>query len=208
MDSSPGEVTRLLKAMHAGDEAAAGQLLPLVYKELHRIAEAYMRRERPDHTLQSTALVHEAYLRLLAGQSMELKNRAHFIAVASRLMRQILVDYARERRAAKRDGGCRIEFESLEAMERFRDSLGFLEESNVRRGKLARGFPKNDVIALAIICRRISNRKQWINRNFVEIEPFERFLQECLRSIRDARRLRKLFLSIGVNLNSELNGPS
>ena len=70
MDSTPGEVTRLLKAMNAGDAAAGEQLLPLVYKELRRIAEAYMRRERPDHTLQTTALIHEAYLRLVGEESV------------------------------------------------------------------------------------------------------------------------------------------
>lgn len=109
-------------------------------------------------------------------------------------------------KASERKDG--LEFESLEAMERFRDSIGFLEESKVRRGKLTRGSSKNDVVDLAIICRRISNKKQWINRNFSQTEPFERFLQECLRSIRDARRFRKQFLSIGVDLDSELNGPS
>ncbi len=97
---------------------------------------------------------------------------------------------------------------SLEAIEKFRQSIGFLEESKVRRGKLFRGFAKNDVVDLMIICRRISKRRQWINRNFNQVEPLERFLQEILRSIRDTRRIRKLFLSIGVDLNSEFNGPS
>jgi hypothetical protein len=97
---------------------------------------------------------------------------------------------------------------SLKAMEKFRQSIGFLEESKVRRGKLFRSFAKNDVVDLMIICRRISKRRQWINRNFSQVEPLEKFLQEILRSIRDARRIRKLFLSIGVDLNSELNGPS
>ena len=85
----------------------------LVYKELRRLAHYHSQSERPDHTLQSTALVHEAYIRLVGGEPVELQNRAHFIAVASRLMRQVLVDYARSRRANKRDGGCRIEFEDL-----------------------------------------------------------------------------------------------
>jgi RNA polymerase sigma factor (TIGR02999 family) len=90
--------------------------MPLVYKELRRLAHYQLRSERPDHSLQSTALVHEAYIRLLGGQPVELQNRAHFIAIASRAMRQILVDYARSRRANKRDGGCRIDYDDLPAL--------------------------------------------------------------------------------------------
>jgi RNA polymerase sigma factor (TIGR02999 family) len=111
-----GQVTELLHQWTQGDEKALRALAPLVYKELRRLAHYHLQSERPDHTLQSTALVHEAYLRLLGGQPPELQNRAHFVAVASRLMRQILVDYARERRASKRDGGCRIAFEYLDAL--------------------------------------------------------------------------------------------
>jgi RNA polymerase sigma-70 factor, ECF subfamily len=104
LDPNPGEVTQLLKAMQAGDSAAAANLLPLVYSELHRLARAAMRRERPDHTLQPTALINEAYLRL-AGQEVEWNNRAHFIGVAAHVMRQVLVDYARAHSAEKRAGG-------------------------------------------------------------------------------------------------------
>jgi RNA polymerase sigma factor (TIGR02999 family) len=112
-DYLSGQVTELLQHWKQGDEKALGDLLPLVYKELRRLAHYHLQSERSDHTLQSTALVHEAYLRLMDGQPLELQNRAHFIAVASRLMRQVLVDYARERRASKRDGGCRIAVEDL-----------------------------------------------------------------------------------------------
>lgn len=105
----------------------------------------------------------------------------------------------------RKDG---LEISSLAAIEKFRQFVGFLEESKVRRGKLFRGFPKNDVVDLMLVCHRISNKEQWINPNFSQIEPFESFLQEILRSIRDASRLRKLFLSIDVDLNSGLNGPS
>jgi RNA polymerase sigma factor (TIGR02999 family) len=90
--------------------------LPLVYSELRRLAHYHLQSERPDHTLQSTALVHEAYMRMMGQQPAQFQNRAHFIAIASRLMRQVLVDYARERRAGKRDGGCRIAFEFAEAL--------------------------------------------------------------------------------------------
>src|SRR5580704_14216133 len=106
----------LLHKWTQGDDEALRALLPLVYKELRRLAHYHLQSERPDHTLQSTALVHEAYLRLAGGAPAELQNRAHFIAIASRVMRQILVDYARERRASKRDGGSRIAFDYLDAL--------------------------------------------------------------------------------------------
>ncbi len=104
--SNPGEVTLLLKAMHDGDTSAAGRLLPLVYSELHRLAQAYMRRERPDHTLQATAVINEAYLRL-AGEDIDWNSRAHFIGLAAHVMRQVLVDYARQHKAERRAGGLR-----------------------------------------------------------------------------------------------------
>jgi RNA polymerase sigma factor (TIGR02999 family) len=111
-----GQVTKLLRHWRQGDTEALCALLPLVYKELRRLAHYHLRSERADHTLQSTALVHEACLRLMGGQPKDLQNRAHFIAVASRLMRQVLVDYARERQACKRDGGCRVELKFLESL--------------------------------------------------------------------------------------------
>jgi RNA polymerase sigma factor (TIGR02999 family) len=104
MESGCGEVTQLLEAMHDGDPGAAERLLPLVYAELHRLAKAYMRRERPDHTLQATALINEAYLRLL-GDDIDWKNRAHFIGLAAHVMRRVLVDYARAHKADRRAGG-------------------------------------------------------------------------------------------------------
>jgi len=115
-DDQSGQVTELLHHWKQGDQNALTALVPLVYKELRRLAHYHLQSERPDHTLQSTALVHEAYLRLLGDQPARLQNRAHFIAVASRLMRQILVDYARKRRADKRDAGCRIAFEDMAAL--------------------------------------------------------------------------------------------
>lgn len=106
MKAHPGEVTLLLKAMHDGDPAAAGRLLPMLYAELHRLAQAYMRRERPDHTLQPTALIHEAYLRLV-GVDIAWNSRSHFIGVAAHVMRQVLVDYARAHHAQRRAGRLR-----------------------------------------------------------------------------------------------------
>ena len=101
---SPGDVTRLLIDWSRGDQQAADRLIPLVYDELHRLARGYMRRERPDHTLQPTALVHEAYFRLVDQDRVEWKNRAQFFGIAAQAMRRILVDHARGRRYAKRRG--------------------------------------------------------------------------------------------------------
>ena len=98
------DVTRVLKSWRAGDSEAAAQLMPLVYEELRRLARNYLRRERGDHTLQATALVHEAYLRLVDDDSVNWQNRAHFYGIAAKLMRRILVDHARARNAAKRGG--------------------------------------------------------------------------------------------------------
>ncbi len=115
-DDASRQVTELLQNWKLGDEKALQDLLPLVYNELRRLAHYHLRSERPDHTLQSTALVHEAYMRIMGQQPAQFQNRAHFIAIASQLMRQVLVDYARERHAGKRDGGCRIAFEFAEAL--------------------------------------------------------------------------------------------
>ena len=98
-------VTKLLVEWRRGDEAALERLLPIVYKELHRVASARVRSEQPDLTLQATALVHEAYLRLVGLDRMTLQNRTHFFAMAARLMREILVDHARRKKAQKRGGG-------------------------------------------------------------------------------------------------------
>src|SRR5712691_4906228 len=105
MTHSPQEVTHLLVAWSNGDRAALDELTPLVYEELHRLAHQHMSRERPDHTLQTSALVNEAYLRLIDQRNVHWQNRAHFFSIASRLMRRILVDHARAHHYAKRGGG-------------------------------------------------------------------------------------------------------
>ena len=104
---SPKEVTRLLVAWSNGDQEAFDKLVPLVYDELHRRARRYLRKEQRGHVLQTTALVHEAYLRLIDARSLSWQNRAHFFAIASRLMRRILVDYARSRSYVRRGGEAR-----------------------------------------------------------------------------------------------------
>lgn len=101
---SPQNVTKMLRDWRNGDQEALEKLIPVVYDELRRQAAGYLRRERTGHTLQTTALIHEAYLRLINQQNIEWQNRAHFYAIAARLMRQILVDHARNRQAAKRGG--------------------------------------------------------------------------------------------------------
>jgi RNA polymerase sigma factor (TIGR02999 family) len=103
--TQPQEVTQLLLAWSQGDRAALDRLIPLVSTELHRLAHHYMRRERAGHTLQTTALVNEAYVRLVDASRVEWRDRAHFFAVSANLMRRILVDFARKRRYQKRGGG-------------------------------------------------------------------------------------------------------
>jgi RNA polymerase sigma-70 factor (ECF subfamily) len=103
--NSPEEVSRLLAECSYGNQAAFNKLLPLVYDELHRLASAYMSRERRDHTLQTTALVNEAYLRLVDQNRARWQDRVHFLAIASKVMRQILIDHARTHGRAKRGGG-------------------------------------------------------------------------------------------------------
>jgi RNA polymerase sigma factor (TIGR02999 family) len=105
VQSSTNRVTELLAKWRAGDQAALDALVPLVYCELRDVAHRHLRHERPNHTLQSTALVHEAYLRLRKQGEQGFENRAHFVAVAAQLMRQILVEFARRRNAAKRNRG-------------------------------------------------------------------------------------------------------
>ena len=107
--SAAPPVTALLQAWSAGDSTALDRLIPLVHSELRRLARRYMRRERSRHTLQTTALINEAYLRLVDAQTVDWRNRAHFFAIAARVMRRVLVDFARERGYQKRGGGsCRV----------------------------------------------------------------------------------------------------
>lgn len=103
-DNDTGDVTFLLTQLRQGSQEAANRLVPLIYSELRRMAGAYMRGERPGHTLQATALVNEAYMRLVGGQPVEWQNRAHFFATAAHTMREVLLDYARRVRADKRGG--------------------------------------------------------------------------------------------------------
>src|SRR5262245_41768490 len=105
MTDTPGPVTQLLARVSAGDDSAIDRLFPLVYQQLRQAAESALRSERPGHTLQPTALVHEAYLKLVGSGGIPARDRGHFLSIAARAMRQILVDHARRRRARKRGQG-------------------------------------------------------------------------------------------------------
>lgn len=106
--SASEEITRLLQSWSDGDEQALEKVTPVLYKELHRMAHRYMRQERAGHTLQTTALINEAYLRLIGWKNVHWRNRAHFFGVSAQLMRKILVDFARSRNYAKRGAGAQV----------------------------------------------------------------------------------------------------
>ena len=145
MDSSSGgPVSQLLEKWRAGDSEALNALVPLVYADLRKLAHRYLQKQRPDHTLQSTALVHEVYLRLAKQEKMQLENRAHFFAVLARIMRQILVDYARNQHAAKRDAGIKLVLDEAIAPMPLRqinvividDALQALSRLDARQGEI------------------------------------------------------------------------
>ncbi len=139
-----GSVTQLLGRVRSGDREAMDRLFPIVYAELRRLAAVCLRRERPGHTLQRTALVHEAWLRLAGPSQPDCVDRAHFLGIAARIMRQILVDHARKANAAKRDGGLRLPLdEALEipverdrAMVALDDALRNLELRDESKARL------------------------------------------------------------------------
>lgn len=131
MTALPNEVTQLLIDWGNGDQAALNQLIPLVHAELRRLARHYMGRENPGHTLQTSALINEAYLRLVDQQNIPWQNRAHFFAVSAQVMRHILIDHARRHAYAKRGGGARkVPFDEAVALnDRRADELVALDEA-------------------------------------------------------------------------------
>ena len=172
---SPHRVTQLLREWTQGDDSALAELTPLVYEELRRLAHHYMEGERPDHTLQTTALVNEAYLRLADQTNPNWQSRAHFFAVAARAMRRILVSYARSNRAQKRGGGAaRIELDESailspeqskeivdlhEALER----LGTLDSRKARVVELKYfGGLNHDEIAEVMKISTVTVRRDWV----------------------------------------------
>ncbi|HEX8492209.1 MAG TPA: sigma-70 family RNA polymerase sigma factor [Pyrinomonadaceae bacterium] len=177
------EVTRLLHDWQGGDCAALEKLTPLVYDELRRLASHYLRGERKDHTLQGTALVHEAFIRLVGQRDLELQNRAHFFGVAAHLMRQILVDHARKHTAAKRGGGERassIEAAAVFSPERaanlvaLDDALQELTKFDSRKSRIIElrdfgGLSIEEIgevegIAVATVRRQMRTAEAWLHR--------------------------------------------
>ena len=137
-------VTALLQAWSSGDESALEGLIPLIHEELHRIAKRYMDRERPGHTLQTTALINEAYLRLAAARKAPWQDRAHFFAIAAKMMRRILVDHARSRQNLKRGGGVQqvaldeaftVARERSAELVKLHDALTALSATDPRKGQ-------------------------------------------------------------------------
>lgn len=185
---APGDVTQLLKAMHNGDQAAADRLLPLVYSELHRLAQAYMRRERPDHTLQATALINEAYVRL-AGEDIDWTNRAHFIGLAAHVMRQVLVDYARRHHAERRAGGLqRVEMNDDLAVSPDRlDEVASIDQALTR---LATHNPRQ---ARVVELRYFGG---------LSVEQIATILQVAPRSVKRDWSLARIFLARELNPNA------
>jgi len=173
MEMDSAQITRLLKAMAGGDAKAAEDLFPLVYAELHRLARAYMRRERPDHTLQATALINEAYLRL-AREDTDWNSREHFIGIAANVMRRVLVDYARAHRAEQRGGGLkRVEMQDdlaispdkLDEVALLDEALKHLEAHNPRQAKIVElryfgGLSVESIASLLAISPR-SVKRDW-----------------------------------------------
>lgn len=194
MEPSPADVTSLLNKLAAGDQEAAAQLVPLVYEELRRLAARRLRQERPDHTLQATALVHEAYVKLAAQRSAKWQNRVQFFGVASQLMRCILVDYARGQQRIRRGGKQQkvsLEDVLLISPERsdealsVHESLSRLEKLDARQARIVElryfGGLKVEEIAELVglssktVMRELKVAKAWLYRDLkncdAEAEP-------------------------------------
>ncbi len=175
MTATPShEVTQLLLAWNAGDQTALDQLIPLVHAELHRLAKHCMHSERAGHTLQTTALVNEAYLRLIDASKVKWESRAHFFAIAARLMRQILVDFARERSYQKRGGDAvqvsleqalevgSVKNDDLLALDEALDALARLDERKSRVVELRFfGGLTEEEAALALDVSRETVKRDW-----------------------------------------------
>lgn len=190
MASDPGEVTQLLESWRDGDDSAFDRLLPLVYRDLHRTAGAYLRRERPDHTLQATDLVHEAYLRLAGARTLETKDRSHFFSVAARAMRRILVDHARSQHKEKRVGahrrlpleeGALVTKGTPSEVLAIHEALDELAEDFPRQAKLVElrffgGFSEREAAEILKLSRATLTRdwrfaKVWLGRRLTKNHP-------------------------------------
>jgi len=189
-DDTPPDVTGLLHAWNDGQPGAVDALMPIVYGELHRLAKAKLRGERPDHTLQATALVNEAYVRLVGQTRMRWQNRAQFFGTAAQFMRRILVDHARDRHAAKRGAGAtRVELDEaiLATRERGIDLLALdaalerLEQLDERQSRLVvlrffGGLTIEEAATVLDISPATAKREWvtariWLRRELVDAQP-------------------------------------
>lgn len=186
LDVSPDSITVLLNRARAGDRQAFDHLMPLVYQELHRIAEGYIRRESQNHTLEPTALIHEAYMRLVQSGGAGYQNRAHFFGIAARVMRQVLVDHARSRQAVKRGADVKVSFEQCfdVAPERDRivialdDALNTLAREDERKARLVEmrffgGMTAEEIsdymqTPVHIVRRELRAAQAWLRREIEE----------------------------------------
>lgn len=170
---SPQNVTELLIGWSSGNEQALIELMPLVYNELRRLARSYMRRERPDHTLATTDLIHEAYLRM-AEQKIPWKSRSHFFGIAAQMMRRVLIDYAKSHRRAKRGGGAfKIPLDDLALPGETRnmdlvaldEALKRLETLDPQRGRIVElrffGGLSNEEVSEALAVSTATVQRQW-----------------------------------------------
>ncbi len=186
------DVTQLLRAWGDGDESAAGDLVPLVYDELHRLAKSYRRRERTDLVLQTTAIINEAYIRLVDARAAGWQSRRHFYATAARVMRRILVDLARERDSAKRgkgvrslplDAGCAVAPERDASLLELDEALESLAELDERKGRVVElrffgGLTEEEVAKVLEVSPETIRRdwrfaKSWLQRYLSESRPNE-----------------------------------
>jgi RNA polymerase sigma-70 factor, ECF subfamily len=187
MQTPPSDVTQLLRKWNEGDRAALDQLMPVVYQELRKLASGYLREERPDHTLQPTALINEAYLRLVKQDFPEWQSRKHFYGVAAHLMRQILVEHARGRAAAKRGAGAQklsLDEEPIFSQERaadlvaLDDALTALADFDERKARVVElryfgGLSVEEVagaldISVATVGREMRMAQAWLRREMAK----------------------------------------
>jgi RNA polymerase sigma factor (TIGR02999 family) len=185
--SSPQEVSLLLQAWRGGDQTALEKLVPLVYGELHRLAHFYMMRERADHTLQTTALVHEAYVRLTGADRIDWQDRAHFFAISANVMRRILVDWARSRGYQKRGGEAKrasldeallVSPESPIDLVGLNKALEDLEKFDARKAKVIElrffgGLTLDETAEVLQVSRDIVKRDWKLARNWLLCEMTE-----------------------------------
>lgn len=187
-DLAPQPVSELLAKWRSGDEESLRRLIPALYKELRRVAHYQLRNERPGHTLQTTALVHEAYLSLIKQEPKDFANRAHFFAVCAQLMRQILVQYARRRNAAKRGGGYTLTLDDIDAATKSRsvdlialdDALNRLaqldpEQSRIVELRFFGGLSIEETaqvldISPATVKRHWATARVWLNKEISKAE--------------------------------------